>query len=295
MEHQITLAKTAGFCFGVNRAVDLVYQLIKDGEPVTTLGPIIHNPQLVEDLAQKGCIAIDDPLAAGNRTLIIRSHGVGKETYDLLKEQQIPYRDATCPFVAKIHRIVSEHSENGSTVLIIGDKDHPEVKGIIGHCVGPYFTAQNMNELINFRKEFTKDENNDIIVVAQTTFHKDLWKEFCEYLKKYCTNVKIFDTICNATHERQSEAASLAQASDLMIVIGGRHSSNTVKLLELCSTYCPAILIETADELNKEQLRSFPRIGVTAGASTPADIIKEVLQTMSEIRCRTLLFFDAVL
>lgn len=283
MKHSITLAKTAGFCFGVDRAVELVYQMIRNGEPVVTLGPIIHNPQLVEDLAQKGCVSIQDPLESNGHTLVIRSHGVGQEIYDLLTQNNISYRDATCPFVAKIHRIVAEHSAAGKTVLIIGDRDHPEVKGIIGHCVGSCYTAQNMNEIINFRKEFTNEERDDIIVVAQTTFHKDLWKECCDYLKKHYTNIQIFDTICNATQERQSEAATLAKSSDLMIVIGGRHSSNTAKLLEVCRAYCPAVLIETAGELDQELLRSSQSIGVTAGASTPADIIKEVLQTMSEM------------
>ncbi len=283
MKRTITLAKTAGFCFGVARAVDLVYQLVGAGEPVTTLGPIIHNPQLVQDLAQKGCQAVDDPLQAGDRTLIIRSHGVGRQVYELLERNHIRYRDATCPFVAKIHRIVSEHSAAGNPVIIIGDKSHPEVQGIIGHCTGPCFAAQNMNELIILRKEFTNEEKNDIIVVAQTTFRQDLWNDCCEYLKKHYTNIKIFDTICNATNERQSEAAALARSSDLMVVVGGRHSSNTAKLLEVCRTYCPALLVETAAELDRELLLRSPRIGVTAGASTPADIIKEVLQTMSEM------------
>ncbi len=283
MQPVITLAKTAGFCFGVDRAVELAYQLIHDGESVTTLGPIIHNPQVVADLAKKGCAAIDDPLQANGRTLIIRSHGVARCVYDLLEQNGIPYRDATCPFVAKIHRIVAEQSANGKTVYIIGDPNHPEVQGIIGHCAGTYRTAQNVNELKNLRKEFTIDQKNDIIVVAQTTFHKDLWEECCKYLKKHYTNIKIFDTICNATYERQAEAAALAQSSDLMVVIGGRQSSNTKKLLNVCRTYCPAVLIETADELTREQIASAHHIGVTAGASTPADIIKEVLETMSEL------------
>ncbi len=283
MEHQITLAKTAGFCFGVNRAVDLAYRLIEEGKPAATLGPIIHNPQLVNDLAQKGCSAVENPLDAGDRTLIIRSHGVGQEVYDLLEKNNIRYEDATCPFVAKIHRIVSLHSKEGNTVIIIGDGNHPEVRGIIGHCQGPYYTAQNVNDLENLRKEFTNAKNNGIIVVAQTTFHAQHWKECCEYLESHYPDIRIFDTICSATNERQTEAIRLAEASDLMVVIGGRHSSNTVKLLEVCQAICPAVLIETADELASIELHRYSKISVTAGASTPADIIKEVLKTMSEI------------
>lgn len=282
MKHSITLAKTAGFCFGVNRAVDLAYRLVEENTPAVTLGPIIHNPQLVQDLADKGCCAVTDPLAAEGKTLVIRSHGVGPDVYRLLEQNHINYQDATCPFVAKIHRIVSEQSQAGKAVLIIGDGQHPEVQGIVGYCAGPCFTAQNVNDLINLEKEFTTAENNGIIVVAQTTFHVDIWKDCCEYLKKHYTNVEIFDTICNATNERQSEAVSLAQQSDLMVVIGGRHSSNTKKLLEVCQPFCPSVLIETADELPPD-LPRYQKISVTAGASTPAYIIKEVLKTMSEI------------
>ena len=283
MKHQITLAKTAGFCFGVNRAVDLAYRLIEEGQPAATLGPIIHNPQVVEDLAQKGGLAVENPLDAGGRTLIIRSHGVGREVYNLLEKNGIRYEDATCPFVAKIHRIVSGHSKEGRTVVIIGDGNHPEVRGIIGHCFGPYYTAQNVNDLENLRKEFTNAEKNGIIIVAQTTFHAQLFQECCDYLEKNYSNIRIFDTICNATNERQSEAIRLAEESDLMIVIGGRHSSNTAKLLEVCQARCPSVLIETADELSSVELGRFQKISVTAGASTPAYIIKEVLKTMSEI------------
>ena len=283
MNHQITLAKTAGFCFGVNRAVDLAYRLIEEGKPAATLGPIIHNPQVVDDLAAKGCLAVEDLLDADDRTLIIRSHGVGREVYDLLERNGVRYEDATCPFVAKIHRIVSAHSKEGKTVIIIGDGNHPEVQGIIGHCYGPCYTAQNVNDLENLRKEFTNAENNGIIVVAQTTFHALHWKECCDYLEKHYSNIRIFDTICSATNERQTEAIRLAERSDLMVVIGGRHSSNTVKLLEVCRAICPSVLIETADELSSVDLGRFQKISVTAGASTPAYIIKEVLKTMSEI------------
>ncbi len=283
MEHQITLAQTAGFCFGVDRAVKLVYSLAEQQEPVVTLGPIIHNPQLVADLAQKGCVAVDNPLQAEGKTLVIRSHGVGKQVYRLLEEHNIKYKDATCPFVTKIHRIVEQNSADGKVVIIIGDAAHPEVQGIIGHCSGPFFTAQNVDDLKNLKKEFTNQNKNGIIMVAQTTINLEVWEQCRAFIKKHCTNAEIFDTICNATNERQSEAIRLAKESDLMLIIGGKHSSNTVKLLEVCRDFCPSVLIETADELKTIALCRFQKISVTAGASTPAYIIKEVLKTMSEI------------
>ena len=279
----ITVAKTAGFCFGVDRAVNLVYSLLDEGKKVNTLGPIIHNPQLVADLERRGARSIDrladaDPGA----TVVIRSHGVGAEVYDELARMGLSCADATCPFVAKIHRIVSEHSAGGTTVLIAGDAHHPEVEGIRGHCKGESYTFKTPEELTELLKKLTKNSNNDIIMVAQTTFSTILWKTCVEIAKKHYTNIKIFDTICNATNERQSEAISLAKQSDLMIIIGGKHSSNTVKLQEVCSRYCKAILIETKDELDKPPVVPSGKIGVTAGASTPAYIIKEVLNTMSE-------------
>lgn len=283
MKHQITLAQTAGFCFGVDRAVKLVYGLVEQKEPVVTFGPIIHNPQLVADLAEKGCIAVDDPIHAQGKTLVIRSHGVGKQIYRLLEEHNIKYKDATCPFVTKIHRIVEKNSVAGKTVVIIGDANHPEVQGIIGHCQGRVFTAQNVDDLKNLKKEFTNQNKDDIIVVAQTTINLEIWEQCRAFIEKHCTNAEIFDTICNATNERQSEAIKLAKESDLMLIIGGKHSSNTVKLLEVCRDFCPSALIETADELKTIDLHRFQKISVTAGASTPAYIIKEVLKTMSEI------------
>jgi len=284
MKTKITLAKTAGFCFGVDRAVKLVYNLIEKGEKVCTLGPIIHNPQLVKELEEKGVIIISEvSQAPKGYTVVIRSHGVGKEVYDYLEENNIPYVDATCPFVSKIHKIVNEESKKGGTILIAGNASHPEVEGIMGHCDGESFafsSAEELENFINFSPDFCEKSP---ILVAQTTFQVSEWEKCKEKLKKVCTNPIIFDTICIATDKRQHEAERLAAESDIMIVVGGRTSSNTNKLCEVCSKFCPTVHIESAQELDEALIKGKDYIGVTAGASTPSYIIKEVQNTMSEI------------
>lgn len=281
---EIKVAKTAGFCFGVNRGVELVYDLVKQGKRVCTLGPIIHNPQLVGDLQQRGVRIIDAPFQAElEETVVIRSHGVGADVYRQLEERNQPYQDATCPFVAKIHRIVSQASREGACILIAGDENHPEVEGIRGHCQCDSHVFRTPEELNNLLKLIEKNDNKSAIMVAQTTFNVGLWEKCVKIAKNLCTNIKIFDTICNATSERQAEAVRLAMESDRMVVIGGRHSSNTVKLYDVCSAHAKTVLIETKDELDPSFFMSAQRIGITAGASTPAYIIKEVLETMSEI------------
>lgn len=281
MKPTITVAKTAGFCFGVNRAVDLVYHLVEEVTSVKTLGPIIHNPQLVDDLSQKGVSILDSPQQArSGDTVVIRSHGVGQQVYEELERPGIHLVDATCPFVAKIHKIVAEHSAAGETIIIAGDKNHPEVLGIQGHCQGECYVVKDEQELLEVLKNIKKPA----IMVAQTTFHANLWRKCVEIVKNLCTNLVFFDTICNATNERQAEAVLLAQQNDLMIVIGGKESSNTKKLKEVCAEFAETYLLETAEELDKlPPLCQYASIGVTAGASTPAYIIKEVLKTMSEM------------
>lgn len=279
-----TLAKTAGFCFGVNRAVNLVYDLLDKGERVATLGPIIHNPQLVAELETRGVRIINSPKEAEpGETVVIRSHGVGRDVYKVLKARGISYADATCPFVAKIHRIVAKAAAEGKTVLIAGDPNHPEVVGIRGHAGENVFVVRNADELQKRLKTLKNSQNPPCILVAQTTYHTTFWRDCFEVARKHYTNIEIFDTICCATSERQSEAAELAAHSDLMLVIGGRHSSNTQKLKQLCEGFCPTVLIETSAELRDIGLSAYDKIGITAGASTPAHIIKEVLKTMSEI------------
>ena len=279
----ITVAKTAGFCFGVDRAIQLVYRLVKEGKRVCTLGPIIHNPQVVADLERQGVRIVSSPeeLEPGE-TLVVRSHGVARQVYDYLDIHRLPYEDATCPFVAKIHKIVSEYSEQGYPVLIAGDPEHPEVKGIAGHAKGPVFLFKDLEALQEIMKNHPEQQNIPLIMVSQTTFQQKLWESCTKSAKNYYTNLRIFDTICNATSRRQQEAVALAGQSDYMVVIGGRDSSNTLKLKEICSRYCDTVLIETDVELDREALCRAGRVGVTAGASTPAYIIKEVLNTMSE-------------
>lgn len=280
----IRVAKTAGFCFGVNRAVDMVYDLVDGNNKVATLGPIIHNQQLVDKLTQKGVRIIDLPSEAiKNEVVVIRSHGVGRSTYDDIKKCGIKYVDATCPYVAKIHSIVEQASNDGKTVIILGDRLHPEIIGIVGHVNGDYFIVADSEELQNL---FLNNENigkKECILVVQTTYNQAFWRE-CEIIaKKLYTKLKIFDTICKATLNRQVEAIEIAKLSDLMIIIGGRHSSNTKKLFQVCSDHAKSVMIETAEELKNLNLSQYDDFGVTAGASTPAYIIKEVLKTMSEI------------
>ena len=282
MSKQIILAKTAGFCFGVDRAVNLVYELVNKGEKVCTLGPIIHNAQLVDDLKSKGVKIIDDvSQSPEGYTVVVRTHGVEKEVVDELENRKIVYVNATCPFVTKIHNIVKKQDEN-TVVLIAGDCNHPEVLGIRSFCNGESFVFKNEKELSNILENHPELSKKSVICVSQTTFSLKEQKKCKKILEKVCTNCKIFDTICNATADRQSEADEISKKSDAMLIIGGRHSSNTCKLRDTCSANCPSFLIETADELHELDLDAYDVIGVTAGASTPALIIKEVLKSMSE-------------
>ena len=282
MSKQIILAKTAGFCFGVDRAVNLVYDLVNEGKKVCTLGPIIHNAQLVADLESKDVKIIDDiSEAPQGYTVVVRTHGVEKNVLDELENKNIDFVNATCPFVTKIHNIVKKQDEN-TVVLIAGDKNHPEVLGIKSYCKGPSFVFKDEKELEKIIQDNDIGQKNSVICVAQTTFSLNEQKKCKKIFKKLCTNCKIFDTICNATSDRQNEAEELSKKSDAMIVVGGRHSSNTCKLRDTGEANCPTFLIETADELSSLDLSTYNVIGVTAGASTPSVIIKEVLKSMSE-------------
>lgn len=282
---KIILAKSAGFCFGVNRAVTIVNNLLEEGKKVTTLGPIIHNPHMVAELSERGVEIADTPndLSSMDRTLVIRSHGVPQSVIDEIEQKGISYENATCPFVSKIHQIVKDNSREGKVVLIAGDENHPEVQGIVGHCEGEHYIFKNYEDLGKLLKKLENIENISICVVAQTTYDVKEWKNCLKLLKKVYTNAKIFDTICSATSIRQSEAEELASISDIMVVIGGRQSSNTAKLFSVCKSKCErTYLIESAAELDDIALIDADIIGITAGASTPARIIKEVFNTMTE-------------
>ena len=281
---EIIVARTAGFCFGVSRAVKIAYDIAESGGNGCTLGPIIHNKEMVMELSERGVVAVNSiDEINGCSPVVIRSHGVPRAVYDELDRRGIDYIDATCPFVAKIHRIVYDMSRQGSTILIAGDANHPEVQGIVSNCQGPYYIFSDPGEAEKICNLILDSNNNDVCVVAQTTFNEKTWKISLEIIKKLCTNAKIFDTICNATSKRQAEAHTLSARSDCMIVIGDRSSSNTNKLYAICQKNCErTYLIQTADELDRAMYADADVIGVTAGASTPDRIIKEVLDTMSE-------------
>ena len=270
----IKVAKTAGFCYGVKRAVNSVYDEIKNGTKLATLGALIHNPQVIGDLAKKGVIAYDNPDdIPDGYTIVIRAHGVGKETYDKIKNR--PHIDLTCPFVEKIHKIVSEYHNKGYGIVIVGDKNHPEVKGINGWCGNNALVIYDINKQID--ENFSK---KPVCVVAQTTIKREIFSQIVQNVKKTCKSTLIFDTICSATKDRQTETAALSEESDCMIVIGGRESSNTRKLFEIAKERCgEAYHIETYEEIPQ---KTYNKIGITAGASTPHRIIEEVVKAMSE-------------
>ena len=281
---EITLAKKAGFCFGVDRAINLIEKLVAEGKKVATLGPIIHNQQVIDELESRGVLVVEKVSDVPEDTiLVLRTHGVTKEILEEAEQSGSEYIDAACPFVKKIHKIILENSGENVVTLIAGDENHPEVKGIKSYAKGETFvinSAQKLEDLFVNRPELAKKE---LIFVSQTTFSVKEWEKSVKKIKMVCTNPKIFDTICSATEERQNEAAELSRVSDAMVVVGGRHSSNTRKLLDVCERNCPSFLVETADELYGITLSGFNSIGLTAGASAPAGIIKEVLETMSEI------------
>ena len=282
---QIITAKSAGFCFGVSRAVEMTYQEEALGGTVETLGPVIHTTFVTRDLEEKGVRSYDTvaEIPDGAR-VVIRAHGVPPEIYRQLEKQGLQWKDATCPFVQKIHRLVAQQPE-GTMILLAGDPTHPEVVGIAGHCNQPCIIFQTAEELMEKLQKLENKGDYSHIMAAQTTFRLSEWKKSTESAKKVCTNLKIFDTICKATVVRQEEAETLARQADAMVVIGGRHSSNTLKLYQICQGHCPTVLVEEAEELEpfRNLFHAARIIGITAGASTPACIIKEVQKSMSRL------------
>ena len=280
----VRVAKSAGFCFGVNRAVELVEQAAKAGKQVCTLGPIIHNRHAVAHFESIGVSVIDSPeQAQPGDTVIIRSHGVTKAVYERLESRGVDIIDATCPFVKRIHGIVSNAESEGRLPVIIGTPTHPEVEGIAGWCADCriFDTVQALQSWIESGEI---SPNLPICMVCQTTSTESLWKLCAQIVKKQFTNVKIFDTICKATESRQSEAAKLSAICQAMVVVGDTHSSNTGRLAMICREHCDrVVLVDNASELDPDFFRGVHAVGITAGASTPAWIIKEVNKTMSEI------------
>ena len=275
---KVLLAKTAGFCFGVKRAVDTVYQQVEENKDckIYTFGPIIHNDEVIKDMQAKGVTVLEgeeDLLKAKNGIVIIRSHGVPKRICDRMDELGIQYVDATCPFVKKIHKIAMEKAEEGAFLVVIGNPVHPEVEGIMGWAGEDAAVISTAEEA----EHLTVPEDRKICVVAQTTFNYNKFKELVEIISKRRYDISVLNTICSATKERQTETARIADRVDAMIVIGDKRSSNTQKLFEICKNACNnTYYIQTLDDLNVNQLRSVETVGITAGASTPNNIIEEV-------------------
>ena len=275
----VELARTAGFCFGVKRAVDTVYQQIEQyrGEKIFTYGPIIHNEEVIKDLRSHGVEVLNDEeelKTADADVVVIRSHGVAKYIYDILEERGITCVDATCPFVKKIHKIVAEKSTEGSYIIIIGNSEHPEVQGIRGWAGEQVTVVQTPEDAERFE---LPDKDQKVCIVAQTTFNYNKFKELVEIISKKRYDIVVLNTICNATKERQTEARQIAARVDAMVVIGDERSSNTQKLFEICKEEClNTYYIQTLDDLDINQLRSVESVGITAGASTPNKIIEEV-------------------
>ncbi|MBR1779252.1 MAG: bifunctional 4-hydroxy-3-methylbut-2-enyl diphosphate reductase/30S ribosomal protein S1 [Clostridia bacterium] len=281
---KITVAENAGFCFGVNKAIETVQDLLKQNLKICTLGPIIHNPQMINHFKNKGVVIVNSPAETpGDYTLVIRSHGVPRKTMQEIENLKLSCVDVTCPFVKKIHSLVSNENYKGYSVFIFGDKNHAEVIGISGYCLDKKYIFNNFAELAETIKADTIPKNEKILVVQQTTFNVDEWSKCLKILKKHYTNCVIFDTICNTTQIRQQEAISLAKKSDLMVVIGGKKSSNTMKLFDVCNKFSDTILIESSDDLPKYFSKKLSNIGITAGASTPDYLILEVKRKMEKI------------
>ncbi len=273
---EVILAASAGFCFGVKRAVEKVYEQTDSGKKIYTYGPIIHNEEVVKDLENKGVSVIEteeelEALTEG--TVVIRSHGVPKHICDLIERKGLECVDATCPFVKRIHKIVEKESAAGKEIIIIGNEGHPEVEGIMGWSHTPARVIGSVQEAENF----TCRNDQMLCIVSQTTFNYNKFKELVEIFQKKGYNVNVVNTICNATEERQTQAREIAARVDAMIVIGGKHSSNTQKLYEICKEKCEATyFIQTLDDLHLELPETAALVGITAGASTPNNIIEEV-------------------
>ena len=283
---EVRLADCAGFCFGVKRAVDTVYEQLKCGKTIYTYGPIVHNEEVVRELAEKGVRVLESKeelkhLKAQNTagedskavTVIIRAHGVAREIYDIMETNGLECIDATCPFVKKIHRIVEKKSEEGYHVIVVGDPKHPEVEGIVGWCRGPVTVLETPEQADKFEKK----DGEKLCIVSQTTYNYNKFQYIVEIFEKKGYNDSVVNTICNATEERQRSAKAIAAEADVMIVIGGRHSSNSRKLYEICQRECEhTYFIQTLDDLHLDLPKAVRLVGITAGASTPNKLIEEV-------------------
>ena len=273
---KVKLADCAGFCFGVKRAVDMVYEQIKNGKNIYTYGPIVNNEEVVRELSEQGVKVLEsreELMELSEGSVIIRAHGVPEKIIRILREKNLECIDATCPFVKRIHNIVEKESGEGRHIVIVGNAGHPEVEGIVGWCKGPVTVLKDLEKAEKFRPP----EGEKLCVVAQTTYNYNKFHNIVEILEKKGYNSIVVNTICNATEERQCSAKALAAEADVMIVIGGRHSSNTRKLYEICAEECAhTYFIQTLDDLHLELPKAVRLVGITAGASTPNKLIEEV-------------------
>lgn len=273
------ISKTSGFCMGVSNVVSIVDKLLNEEKKVCTLGPIIHNPKVVENLKNRGVRIVNEASECEkNSSLVIRSHGVTKSELEYIQNQKFDYIDGTCPFVKKIHNIVSKYSETMDFLLVAGNENHPEVIGIRSYFSGKSFIFKNLEELKKIVSSNLELKNGSVLVIAQTTYNVEEWNRCTEFIKEEIADATIFNTICNTTGMRQKEALELSKSSDVMIVIGGKQSSNTLKLYNICSENAPTIWIEDADELENVDFKKYENVGIVAGASTPRSEINRAYE-----------------
>lgn len=276
----VKVAKKAGFCFGVKRAMKMAFDEVNCSDDIYSLGPLIHNKQAVKKFEEKGLVTVDDlEKIDNNKKVIIRSHGVSKEIYEKAKFKNLEIIDTTCPFVAKIHEIVKKHNDMNYEIIVIGDKNHPEVIGINGWADNKCLIIKNVDEAKNLKVSLQKK----YCVVSQTTININSYNEIKEILEKNFSDIVFFNTVCSATKVRQDASRELSDEVDFVVVVGGRHSSNTQKLAQICSEKVKTFCVETKDELNKDELKKYKVAGVTAGASTPDWIIDEVVEFLENI------------
>lgn len=280
---KVEVAKTAGFCFGVQRAVNAVDLLLNSGKKVYTLGEVIHNPRVTQDFKNRGSMVVSHPREVTDKesVIVVRSHGAPKEIFEYMKKNKIEFIDATCPFVKNIHKIVEKNTKKGQFLLLAGDENHPEVRGILS-----YSRAKNIvfRSLEDIQKIFSLGFSGGAVIAAQTTFSYDEWTRCLDFFEKCFTNSLIFDTICNTTNLRQKEAKELAKSHDVVVVIGGKNSSNTGNLAKICRNFTKTFLIQNVKELNAEMFKNLDKVAVTAGASTPSYAIEEVLEFLKTLK-----------
>ncbi|MEO0140760.1 MAG: 4-hydroxy-3-methylbut-2-enyl diphosphate reductase [candidate division WOR-3 bacterium] len=275
---RIRIAEEAGFCFGVQRALDIINRAKSEGKKLSTLGPIIHNPQVVEGLAREGIESVDDLSEARTPYVVVRSHGVPPEIYEEAKSRGIEIIDATCPFVKTAQDVAKLLASDGYQVVVVGKEYHPEVLGLVGHAGGKAIVVDEpsaLKGLVFSRK---------VGVLAQTTMRYEIFAEVVSELLRKAREVRAFNTICYTTRRRQESTRELARQVDLMIVVGGRNSSNTTRLYEICEDMgVPTHLIESPDEIDPKWLESVNEVGITAGASTPPEVVEEVVERLQAI------------